>query len=77
MQNFTNKIYEVLELIYDELSWNLVKDSFSELGYWDALTFALSFAAIFATGGTAFLINLGLLTYDAGMLIAAINKCFF
>ena len=77
MNNFTNKIYDVVDLIYENLTWNALKDSFSELGWWDATTFALSFAAIFASGGTAFLINVGLLTYDASMLVVAINDCFF
>ena len=77
MNNFTNKIYDVVDLIYENLTWNALKDSFSELGWWDATTFALSFAAIFASGGVAFLINVGLLTYDAGMLVVAINDCFF
>lgn len=75
--NFGDKIYEMLKIIYENLTWNALKDSFSELGFWDAATFALSFAAIFASGGTAFLINIGLLSYDAAMLVSSINKCFF
>ena len=77
MKNFTKKIRDVLELIKENITWNALKDFFSVLGWWDAATFALSFVAIFVSGGTAFLINVGLLTYDATMLVFDIKDCYF
>jgi len=74
--NFPVKLVEVLKLIQESLSWNALKDSFSELGWWDAVTFSLSFLAIFVTGGGAFLINVGLLISDITLLLIAINDCF-
>jgi len=74
--NFPAKLVEVLKLIYEELSWNTLNDSFAELGWWDALTFSLAFIAIFAGGGVPFLINVGLLVADIAMLLVAINDCF-
>ena len=76
-KNFKEKIHEILKVIKENLTWNALKDSFSELGWWDAATLLLSFVAIFASGGAAFLINLGLLIYEAGKLVVNINDCFF
>lgn len=74
--NFPVKLVEVLKLIQESLSWNALKDSFSELGWWDAITFSFAFLAIFVTGGAAFLINIGLLVADITLLLIAINDCF-
>ena len=76
MSNFPQKILDILQLIYENLTWNALKDSFSELGWFDAVLFALSFAAIFVTAGAAFLINVALLAIDFSLLLIAINNCF-
>lgn len=73
--NFAEKILEVLKLIRDELTWNSIKDSFSELGWWDAVVFGVSFAAIFATGGAAFLIKMALFANSVGSIIVSISQC--
>lgn len=75
MDNFANSVYEVTKLIYENLTWNALKDSFSSLGWWDASTFALSFGAIFVSGGAAFLINVGLATASGAKLVYDITQC--
>jgi len=74
-KNFADKIYDVMKLIYESLSWNAIKDSFSTLGWWDAIVFGISFAAIFASGGTAFFIKLALLANSVGTLVYNISQC--
>eukprot|EP00816_Leptocylindrus_hargravesii_P003821 CAMPEP_0196819372 /NCGR_PEP_ID=MMETSP1362-20130617/70260_1 /TAXON_ID=163516 /ORGANISM="Leptocylindrus danicus, Strain CCMP1856" /LENGTH=261 /DNA_ID=CAMNT_0042197829 /DNA_START=15 /DNA_END=800 /DNA_ORIENTATION=+ len=74
-KNFANSLYSILGIIFDTLSWNTLKKSFSSLGWWDATTFALSFVAIFASGGTAFLINAGIAAASSGKLFYDITQC--
>lgn len=74
-ENFVTKIFDVMQLIYESLSWNSLKESFSSLGYWDAITFAFSFAAIFATGGAAYAIKLALFASSIGTLVFNISQC--
>jgi len=74
-QNAANKMYEVMQLIYESLTMNALKDSFSELEWWDAGLFLLSFTAIFASGGTAFVIKVALLTNSIASLIYKISTC--
>mmetsp|Transcript_20464 Transcript_20464/g.29298 ORF Transcript_20464/g.29298 Transcript_20464/m.29298 type:complete len:265 (-) Transcript_20464:166-960(-) len=73
--NFARSVYDVIKLVYENLTWNALKDSFKSLGWWDATTFALSFAAIFASGGTAFIINVGLATAATVKLLYDISQC--
>lgn len=73
--NFAESAYEVIKLIYESLTWNSLKDSFSSLGWWDAATFALSFAAIFASGGIAFIIKIALFANSITQLLISIANC--
>jgi len=74
-KNFDDKIFEVMKLIYETLTWNSIKESFSTLGWRDAIVFGISFAAIFTTGGTAYFIKLALLANSVGTLVYNISQC--
>lgn len=76
LDNFAGKLYEVVEIIVQNLTFNALKDALSELGFLDAITFALSIVAVVATGGVAFVINVALFTYDVTNLIISIVNCF-
>ena len=73
--NAADKIFEVMKLIYESLSWNALKDSFSSLGWVDAAAFSLSFAGIFASGGVAYIIKLALFGNSIATLIYNISQC--
>lgn len=73
--NFAEKAFDIIKLIYESLTWNALKDSFNELGWWDALVFGVSFAAIFATGGLAFIIKCALFANSFVGLIINITEC--
>lgn len=75
VDNFTDKAWEILNLIYNELTWNALTDAFGELGLWDGIVFGLNFAAIFATGGTAFILRITLLANSFITLISDIVEC--
>lgn len=73
--NAAESVYEVVKLIYENLTWNALKDSFSSLGWWDAGLFALSFVGIFAGAGVGFIINVGLAGLAIGQLVLDISNC--
>lgn len=45
IKKFPGQIKKILNLIYNSLSCSDLKNSFSELGWWDAIIFSLNFVA--------------------------------
>ncbi len=73
--SFASDVWEIMQILYSELSWNAIKDSFSDFGFWDSLKLAASLVALFVSGGAAFIINLALRAIAIGELIIAISQC--
>lgn len=67
--------FDVLEIIFMNLTWTTFKNAFSDMGWWDATTIAFSIAATLASGPVAFYMNAGLLVVGAGKLIYDVSQC--
>eukprot|EP00537_Pseudo-nitzschia_pungens_P005292 CAMPEP_0172377220 /NCGR_PEP_ID=MMETSP1060-20121228/68788_1 /TAXON_ID=37318 /ORGANISM="Pseudo-nitzschia pungens, Strain cf. cingulata" /LENGTH=208 /DNA_ID=CAMNT_0013104893 /DNA_START=1231 /DNA_END=1856 /DNA_ORIENTATION=- len=67
--------FKVMQLIINELSWNAIKNSFSDFGWWESIQIALSLVAILAAGPVAAVINVALNAVAIAKLVAAILAC--
>lgn len=73
--SFAGSVWDILQILYNELSWNAIKNSFSDFGLWESIKLGTSLIALFVSGGVAFIINLALRTIAITELIIAISQC--
>lgn len=74
-ESIVSNFFDIMEILFLNLTWNTFKDSFSDMGWWDATTFVFGVVSTITAGPIVLTINAGLIVYDAGKLIHSIATC--